>query len=135
MTINRNISTGFLARIKELILEITGDNREAVICFNDVLFNESSRSKMGSSSVSVSCIFLDEEDRICADMYRAGIAGFYEFICGISIDDLPVRGLEEIVFALENRRWSINDETKPKKKSGSRNFLMNFRIPFHLKGA
>jgi len=124
-----------LQQIEELIAEITGDDCGIIINLRNVSFTESSRSGVGSSTFSVSNLFLNDEGRLCADLYRSGSGGFFEFICGIGIEDVGRRGLDEILYALRNNRWALNEQPRPQKKTRSRRMLMPVRIPFHLKGA
>ncbi len=124
-----------LRRISERIDEISGGDRSTVIYLNGVSYNESARPVHGSPVIAVSCIFVDEDERICADMYRTGNGGFYEFICGKVINDMPVKGLAEIVYALENAKWNIGGQVRAHKKIRRKNVRTQSRIPFHLKGA
>ncbi len=124
-----------LDQIQAIIDDITGGDCSIIINLKNVIFNESCRSNLGSSTLAVSSLFINDDGRLCADMYRTGSGGFFEFICGIGIGDVGLRGLDEILYALRNERWSLSGEPRPQKKAKNRKILIPVRMPFHLKGA
>lgn len=134
---NTNTVNEKVARIRDLITEITGGNRGIVIYLKNVAYTESYRSTIGSSSISISCIFMNDNEAVCADLYRTGNGGLFDFICGKAIDDLSSRGLDDIAYALSSGNWSVSEQVKSHKhkKVKSRTSIISLRMPFHLKGA
>lgn len=124
-----------LDQINTKMNEITGGDGGIIINLRNVAFNESCRSSLGSSTLAVSNLFINDDGRLCADIYRTGSGGFFEFICGMGIEDVGSRGLDEILYALRNERWTLSEQPRPQKKSRSRKMLMPIRMPFHQKGA
>jgi len=124
-----------LDQINTIINDITGGDGGIIINLKNVAFNESCRSNLGSSTLAVSNLFINDDGRLCADIYRTGSGGFFEFICGMGIEDVGSRGLDEILYALRNDRWTLSEQPRPQKKSRNRKILMPIRMPFHLKGA
>jgi len=123
-----------LQQIEELVVEITEGDCGIIINLRNVSFNES-RSSVGSSTLFVSNIFFNDEGRLCADLYRSGGGGFFDFICGIGIEDVRLEGLYEILHALRNSRWTLSEQPVAQKKTRRRRLPIPVRIPFHLKGA
>lgn len=132
---NINTENEKLVRIRELITEITGGARGVVIYLKNVSYTESYRSNMGSSSISISCVFINDSGAICADIYRTGNGGFFEFICGKAIDDLSTRGLDDITYALCGGNWSVSEQVRPHKRIKNKTSFVPFRLLFHQKGA
>ena len=122
-----------LSRISCLVNHITESEAGKTIYLKNVVYNSRSL-KTGGGATSVNCIFLNEERNLCADLYRLGSGGFFDFICGRVIDDLEECGLEVIVSALECGNWSVDAsgyvDTKEKKRA-----LSFPKIPFFQKGA
>jgi len=121
------------ARINDLVTEITGGDRGVIVNLKGVTYTETYRSELGSSTIDVSCLFINDDGTLCADMYRTARGGFFEFICGKSIDDMCRKGLHEIVYALTNERWSVSEQVR--KKTGNRRSFSPLKISFHLRGA
>ena len=124
-----------LDQINTIINDITGGDCGIIINLRNVAFNESCRSSLGSSNLAVSCLFVNDDGRLCADIYRTGSGGFFEFICGMGIEEVGRRGLDEILYALRNDRWALSEQPGPQKKSRNRKIMIPIRMPFHLKGA
>ena len=124
-----------LDQMKTAINDITCGDSSIIINLRSVEFSESCRSGLGSSRLAIGSLFVNDDGRVCADMYRTGSGGFFEFICGISIDDIGRRGLDEILYALRNGRWSVSEQPRVQKKPRSRKMAIPLRMPFHLKGA
>lgn len=119
-----------LDAIKSKIIEAGGDTGTPLY-LEGVSFFETRKSRTGSGSLSINCIFINEEGRVCADLYRSGPSGFFDFICGKEISDLSSRGLGEIFYALDNGLWSMQDAGESHQKVSSRVLSrLSFKIPF-----
>lgn len=119
--------------IKSRISSITGNHKEMPVYLSDVTF-KSSRENGRNSRISISCLFVNEEGNICADMFRSGTAGCVDFICGLMINTFEGKVLENIISSLDGNMWYITDsidELRKKKK----NIVSSFKIPFFKKGA
>lgn len=122
-----------LQDIKSRIIEVGGGTGNTVYLKN-VSYFETRKSNTGSGSFSINCLFLNEEEEVCADLYRSCSAGFFDFICGKKILDLGDRGLREVLYALENNLWSV-EVSENKTIKGNKWFLkVPLRLPFMFKG-
>jgi len=123
-------NTILLESIKSKIAEAGGDTGSPLY-LDGVSYFETRKSRTGSGSLSINCIFINEEGNVCADLYRSGSAGFFDFICGKEISDLSDRGLTEILYALEKGLWSVEESGEVRSKRGSRRMTgLPFKIPF-----
>ena len=119
-----------LESIKSKIAEAGGDSGTPLY-LDGVSYFETRKSRTGSGSLSINCIFINEEGNVCADLYRSGAAGFFDFICGKEISDLSDRGLTEILFALEKGNWSVEDTGEVQGKRGKGGMArLTIKIPF-----
>lgn len=122
-----------ILEIKERITDIAGIDAGIPVNLENVLFSESYRSGCGGK-ISITCLFINEDGNICANMYRSDTAGCVDFICGLVLDSVDEKALNHIKSALEEKRWSVTKNSvveKPKK----RNIVSSFKIPFFQKGA
>ncbi len=131
LVINKNKE--LIAGIKERVLDISGDDDGRAIDFDDVVFRESGRSGCGGK-ISITCLFINEDGNVCADMYRSGSAGCVDFICGLDLNSLEEKVLKEIMSALFTGKWSAVDYPIVEKIK-KRNPVSSFKIPFLQKGA
>jgi hypothetical protein len=122
-----------IQEIRERISDIPGVDAGRPVNLDNVLFNESGRSGCGGK-ISVTCLFINDDGNVCADMYRAGTAGCIDFICGLTLNSADEKALKKIISALEEKRWSVPDYPLEKKQK-KRNSVTSFRIPFLQKGA
>jgi hypothetical protein len=122
-----------IRNIKSRIIDAGGGSGDPVY-FERVSYFESRKSSTGSANVSVNCIFINEEGEICADLYRSGTAGFFDFICGKRIPDLSEQGLREILYALDNDMWYVKEADEKEKSAGKGLFRLTSRLPFLYKG-
>lgn len=119
-----------LESIKSKITEAGGDTGTPLY-LDGVSYFETRKSRTGSGSLSINCIFINEEGNVCADLYRSGAAGFFDFICGKEISDLSDRGLTEILYALEKGNWSVEDTGEAQGERGKCGMTrLPFKIPF-----
>ena len=77
--------------IKERINEITSGEAGMLVNLNGVAYPEGGRGS-SHSMISVSCLFINEEGSVCADLFRTGTAGFTECVCGSVISTIGKRG-------------------------------------------
>lgn len=119
-----------LEAIKSKIVEAGGDTGTPLY-LEGVSYFETRKSRTGSGSLSINCIFINDEGNVCADLYRSGASGFFDFICGKEISDLSSRGLTEIYYALDKGLWSKEDmgELPGKGRKGGLSRL-SLKIPF-----
>lgn len=122
-----------LQEIKSRIIEAGGGTGNLVYLDN-VSYFETRKSNSGSGNFSINCLFLNEDEEVCADLYRAGTAGFFDFICGKRILDLGERGLREVLYALENDLWSVEESEAKTRKENKGSFKFPLRLPFLFKG-
>jgi len=119
--------------IKEKITDISGIVARRPVNLENFLFSESHRSGCGGK-ISITCLFINDDGNVCADMYRFGSAGCVDFICGRALNTIDEKVLKKIMSALEEKKWSVTDypimETQKK-----RNLVSSLKIPFLQKGA
>jgi len=122
-----------IQEIKARIIDAGGSSGDPVY-LDGISYFETRKSSTGSANVSINCVFINEEGEVCADLYRSGTAGFFDFICGKRICDLSERGLQEVLYALDNDLWNVK-ETAEKEKPGSKGLPWpSLRLPFLYKG-
>jgi len=119
--------------IKEKILEIPGGAVGRPINLDNVLSKDSSGCKSGSK-ISISCLFINDNGNVCADMYRSGTAGCVDFVCGLDLNSANEKILNDIMSALSGNRWSVADYPVLEKQK-KRNLVSTFKFPFIQKGA
>ena len=119
--------------IKSRIIDAGGGSGNPIY-FEKVSYFESRKSSTGSANVSINCIFINEEGEICADLYRSGTAGFFDFICGKRISDLSEQGLNEVLYALDNNMWYVKEVAEKEKRAGKGLSRLPLRLPFLYKG-
>jgi len=121
-----------LLEIKERITHISNSDAGRPVNLDNVLIQESGRSGCGGK-ISISCLFINEDGNVCADMYRTGSAGCVDFICGLTLDSADGKILEGIISALDKNKWSITDYPVLEKQK-KRTIASSFKIPFFQKG-
>lgn len=119
--------------IKEKVSDISCGDNGRTINFDNVVFRESGRSKSGSK-INITCLFINEDGNVCADMYRSGSAGCVDFICGLDLSSADERILNEIKAVLFEGKWSVTDY-QVVENNKKRNPVSSFKIPFLQKGA
>lgn len=122
-----------IQEIRERITAIPGVDAGRPVNLDNVLFNESGRSGCGGK-INITCLFINDDGNVCADMYRAGTAGCIDFICGLTLSSVDEKALKKVISALEEERWSVPDYPLEKKQK-KRNLVSSFKIPFLQKGA
>lgn len=122
-----------LEAIKSGIIEAGGGTGNPVY-LEGVSYFETRKSKSGSGNFTINCLFFNEEEEVCADLYRSSTSGFFDFICGKRILDLGERGLREILYALENDLWSMKECGYKAEKENKGFFKLPLRLPFMFKG-
>lgn len=122
-----------ILEIKEMITCISGSDSGKPINLHNVSVHQTGRSACGGK-INISCIFINEDGNVCADMYRLGIAGCVDFICGLVLDSVDETILNEILYAFSEHRWSL-DDYPDMEKDKKKKFASNFRIPFLQKSA
>jgi hypothetical protein len=122
-----------IQEIKSKITDAGGGSGDPVY-LDGVSYFETRKSSTGSANVSINCIFINEEGEICADLYRSGTAGFFDFICGKKIYDLSERGLREVLYALDNDLWYVKETVEKEKTESKGQFRFSLRLPFLYKG-
>lgn len=130
-----------LAGIKVRIEEITSGEIGMLVYLKEAVFPEGNSRGASQSIITVSCLFLNDEKNICADLFRAGTAGFMECVYGSAINAISRRGLEEINSALNDGRWYVSEnpgsgsEKQGKKASRKKAIHVPFKLSFLMKGA
>lgn len=130
-----------LAIIKKRIEEITSGEVGMPVYLKEAVFTEWKSRGSSHSMITVSCLFLNEESNICADLLRTGSAGFMECIYGNIISSIGIKGIEEINSALMEGRWYISEsprsgnEKEKKKASRKKSLNVPFKFSFLMKGA
>jgi len=122
-----------IREIKARVSDISCGDNGRPINLDNVVFRESGRSKSGSR-INITCIFINEDGNVCADMYRSGSAGCVDFICGLDLRSADDKILKEIKAALLGGKWSASDY-QAEEKNKKRNPVSSFKIPFLQKGA
>ena len=128
-----NIKEELLSGIKTKMSNITGGCTGTPVYLTDISFRTSDR-KHGNDRILISCLFMNEEGSVCADMFRSGPAGCVDFICGLMIDSFEENVLMNIITCLNRNMWHISDsidELRKKKKT----ITSALKIPFFKKGA
>ena len=129
-----------LLNIKKKVLDITEYEKGMPVYLKQVAFPENDTRKGPHSIINASCLFVNEEGKVCADLFRTGSAGFMECIYGNIIDSIGKKGLEDIYSALLEERWYVSespaerDVKSRRKKSGKRISVVPFRFSFHMRG-
>lgn len=119
-----------IVSIKNRISDILGGETGGAVNLENFLYHESD----AGGRVRISCLFINEDGRVCADMYRTGTAGSIDFICGRVIDSINEKTLKKILAALEESRWSASVEPSSGKKKKSI-LASALKLPFFQKGA
>lgn len=130
-----------LANIKVRIEEITSGEVGMLVYLKEAVFPEASSRGVSHSMITVSCLFLNEEKSICADLFRTGTAGFMECVYGNVISGIGRKGIEEINSALMEGRWYVSEipgsgnEKERKRSSRIKNLGVPFKFSFLMRGA
>lgn len=122
-----------ICEIKEKLINAGGAKGDPVY-LDGISYFETRKSSSGSANITINCLFINEEGDVCADLYRSGTAGFFDFICGKRICDLSERGLKEVLFALENNMWYMKETRERENPRSRRLFRLPLRLPFLYKG-
>jgi len=122
-----------LREIKEKITHISESDAGRPVNLDNVLCHESGRSNC-YGKINITCLFINEEGNVCADMYRTGSVGCADFFCGMTLDSVDKKILGEIVSALDRNKWSVADYPVLEKHK-KRNLASSFKIPFFQKDA
>ncbi len=127
------VDNELLQDIKSRVIEAGGGTGSPVY-LNNISYFETRNSNSGSGNFFINCIFLNDEEEVCADLYRTCSSGFFDFICGKRILDLGDRGLREVLYALENNLWKVEKDGDKKNKENKFLFKLPFKLPFLIKG-
>ena len=128
-----NKKNELIQKIKMKVIEILGSETGRMVNLDNVLCRESGQSNVGVK-ISITCLFLNEDGNLCADIYRSGSTGSVDFICGLVIDSLNEKVLKHVITALDENRWSVADCPVSEKKKKIK-FSSAFKILFFQKGA
>ncbi len=130
-----------LTNIKAKISEITSGDNGMLVYLKETAFFEGSGSRgLPHGMITVSCLFINEENEVCADLFITGSAGFMECIYGNAINGIGIKGLNEINLSLMNGRWYVSENPGGHVKS-SKKFLRGkvnhvpFKFSFLMRGA
>jgi hypothetical protein len=128
-----NIKEELLFGIKSKMSDITCNQRGMPVYLADVSF-KAAGMRGGNDRISISCLFINEDGRVCADMFRSGSAGCVDFICGLMIDSFEESVLVHLITCLNRNMWHIHDSIDElrKKKKGISSHL---KISLFKKGA
>jgi len=121
-----------IADIKMKLDEITSSEIGMLVYLKEVVFPESNSRGASQSMITVSCLFVNDEGGICADLFRTGTAGFMECVYGSMINGIGKRGLEEINSALLDGRWYISESPGSEKDSKKITKKKSLHVPFKL---
>lgn len=130
-----------LINIHTRIEEITTGEIGMLVYLKEAVFPESGGRGGSQSMITVSCLFMNEEKSVCADLFRTGTAGFMECIYGSTISSIGKRGLEEINNALTEGRWYVSEnpgsgsEKERKKNVRKKTLHVPFKFSFLMRGA
>ncbi len=128
-----NSKKEMILNIKERILDSCNCKIGMTVNIENFNFSESGKSNSGVK-MSISCIFLNEDGNVCADMYRWGAAGCVDFICGRALDSLDENTLKKLIFTLDrNGVLSMNYNSSSKRKK--KHLVSILKFPFLKKGA
>jgi len=122
-----------ILEIKKKIKYISGNDAGNPVNFDNSLFYESGRSST-ACRMNITCLFINEDGTICADIYRSGSEECVDYICGLDLNSLNEKILIRILSAIDHNKWSVNDSADLEKEKKRIQFL-NFKIPFLQKGA
>lgn len=128
-----NSKDEMIINIRERILDSGSNDTGLTINLENFSFSESGRSNSGIK-MSISCLFVNEDGKVCADMYRWGAAGVVDFICGRAIDALDENILRKLISTLDGY-GILSSRCNSIGKQKKRRIVSAFRIPFHKKGA
>jgi len=129
--INENVE--MIREIKEKVSEISRGDNGTPINLDNIVFREPGKTGSGNK-IFITCLFINEDGNVCADMYRSGSAGCVDFICGLDLNSADEKILKEIKSALAGNKWSVSDYPEAEKNK-KRNPVSSFKIPFLQKGA
>ncbi len=127
------VKNELLQDIKSRVIEAGGGIGNPVYLKN-ISYFETRKSDSGSGNFYINCLFLNDEEEVCADLYRTCSSGFFDFICGKRILDLGDRGLREVLYALENNLWSVEKDVDKKSNENKFLFKFPFKLPSIIKG-
>jgi len=125
-----------IAEIKDRVIYLLNDDTERNINLKNVYFYHSDLLE-SNDRTNITCIFIDDEGRLCVDMHRSGADASINFICGIFIDSLDERILKRITRAFDEGKCTVADypndfyEARDKKM----NLLSVFKSVFFQKSA
>lgn len=122
-----------IQEITKMVMAISGGYEGMPVNLENVQFFESGRANCGGK-IRITCLFINEEGNVCADMYRTGSAGCVDFICGIALNSADEKVLKQIFSALNDNRWSVADSSVPVKQK-KKNIALSIKLPFIQKGA
>jgi len=128
-----NIKEELVSGIKNKMSDITYGCKGIPVYLKDVSFRASA-SKVRNDKISIICLFINEEGKVCADMFRSGPAGCVDFICGIIIESFEESILVNIITCLNKNMWYISDSPDVLRKN-KKTIVSAFKIPFFKKGA
>lgn len=129
-----------IADIKNRVCEITKGEIGMIVYLRDASYNDYSRG--GSHNIiTVSCIFINEEGNLCADLFRSGPGGFMECLYGNIVESIGTKAIEIINSALVEGRWYLAENPRDdssgkndKKKVARKKFHLPFRFSCMFKG-
>lgn len=122
-----------ISAIKERIISISGSDEVRTVNLENVQFHESDRTA-ANGRMYITCIFINEDNNVCADMYRSGAACCVDFICGLDLKSVDEKNLKQILSALD-KNICFDEDAPVIAKQKKRNLVSALKIPFLQKGA
>ena len=125
-----------ITEIRDRMIYLLEDDLERNINLRNVYFYHS--DILGSSDrTNITCIFINNDGRLCVDMYRSGLDASMNFICGISLDSLDERILKRIIRAFDEVKCTIEDFSHDlyEERSKRLNIVSVFKSVFSQKSA
>jgi len=97
-----------ITEIRDRVIYLLGDDIKRNINLQNVYFYHSDITESGDRT-NISCIFINDEGRLCADMHRSGLDVSMNFICGIFVDSLDEKILKRIIRAFDEGKCTVED--------------------------
>jgi len=128
-----NTRDELISAIKEKIMNISGRDAGRPVNLENVLLYESDRTNCGGK-LYITCMFINEDGNVYADMCRSGTGGCVDFFCGLGLNSISEKNLKRIMSALDGNMWSVAASPVLEKQK-KRNPVFSIRLPFLQKGA
>jgi len=119
--------------IKGKIADITSGEIGMIVYLKNASYHDNSRGST-HNIITVSCVFINDDGNLCADLFRTGAAGFMECLYGNIVSGMGLKGVEVIYSAINEGRWYLAETPKKndyEKKVKQKKRLFNIPFKFH----